>query len=149
MGNMLTIAELRHKVQLCSQSDVVTTNGNLFLARADVLACWAKIEDKKGSLHGPTGLVTRESHDVRSHKITIRYRTDVDIKSTAWVYEARLKSPPRWFKVLAVADQADMFVLDVRLVERSENAMTPVAPETVAQAPDLTKPRAAPQAVKL
>lgn len=149
MAEILSIAELRHHVQLCSQKDVVTRDGNLFLARADVLTCWAKIEDKKGSLHGPTGLVTRESHDVRSHRITIRYRTDVDIKSTAWVYEARIKSPPRWFKVLAVTDRDSAFILDVRLVERSEVAMAPVAPESVAQAPDLTKPRAAPDTVKL
>ena len=119
----------------------------MILTREDVLTAWAHIEAKRGSMYGPQGLVVRENQDVRSHRITIRYRTDVDIKSTAWVNEARLKSPPRWFKVLGVTDGIECFILDVRLVERSETAMSPVASNVPAAV--AIKPRATPDKVKL
>lgn len=134
-ADILSIAELAHWVVLCSMNDVVTKDGQMSLAREGILGCWSKIEERRGSLHGPNGLAVLERKDLRTHRITIRFRTDLDIRSTAWVFEQRMKSTSRWFKVIAVTDRVDRHDIDVRLIDQSDIIAAPVA-----QSPTIAKP---------
>lgn len=128
------IAALRHKVRLCSQSDVITTEGGMQLRRKGVWSAWAGIEAKKASMFSREGAAMKESRDAHTHVGTLRYRDDLNISALAWLYEERLKSSPRWFKVLAV-NQTEQggtpcFMLDLRLVERGDDIARPIEEDT-------------------
>jgi hypothetical protein len=70
-----------------------------------------------------------ESRSKRTHIITMRYRWDLNISLMAWLYEQRMKSSPRWFKVLKVGQTEtngnQFFRLDCRLVERDDDLSHP------------------------
>lgn len=121
------ISRLRYRVMLCRMEDVVTKDGEMSLAREGIREVWGSIIDRRGSLVAPSGYVVEESSARVSHWITVRYMYDLDIKSTAWIYERRLKSPPRWFKVLDVTDHRLVYMFGARLVERSDETTNPVA----------------------
>lgn len=131
------ISALRHRVILCSQKDVVSEGAELRLVRNGVVVTWAMIEPKKGSSFSPTGMAVKDSRNMRTHQITMRYRPDLVITLYAWLYEERLVSPPRWFKVLSVSETetggAPMYMFDVCLVERGDDATRPAeaGPATV------------------
>lgn len=128
---MASIAQLRHRVHLCSQKDVVV-EGTLRLNREGVLSMWAMIEAKASSAFAPTGAVVNDQRNKRTHIITTRYHRDLDISVMAWIYEARLKSAPRWFKVLKVTQSeqggSEFFKFDCRIVESAADIVEP-APE--------------------
>lgn len=142
LPEILKIAKLRYRVVLCKMEDVVTHDGQLQLARKGVRSTWAFIDDRRGSLVGPNGLVVDENRERQSHIIMTRYQYDIDVQSTAWIYELRLKSPPRWFKVIGVTDTRLAYLFSVRLVERADTAAAPVASNPLA-------PQALPSGVRL
>lgn len=125
----VTLKDLKHRVVVCSMYDEVA-DSEVLLSREGVFQAWAKIEAKKASMFSKQGYAIQEDRETRTHKITIRHRSDLDISSAAWLYEERLKSPPRWFKVLGEMDPSEcglFMTFDCRLVERSEMAQPPVA----------------------
>jgi head-tail adaptor len=131
------IRQLNHRVTLCSASDVLAEPGKLSLVREGVLTCWAAITPSRSSYFSREGAAVMERADYYSHHVFIRYRTDISVRSTAWVYEARLKSEPRWFKVvdvLNVDEDSRFWRLSCRLVEASDLVRPPDAPGTAAAA---------------
>lgn len=131
---MMRIAGLDHRISLCTMHDVVEEvagSGVMSLRREAIAEQWAQIVAKAGSFFTREGQAIepgRETRQVRTHQIVMRYRADLNVSGSAWVYERRRKSSPRWYKVLGVSDNGLYFTLDVRLVERSDLAPTPVAP---------------------
>lgn len=72
-----------------------------------------------------------EPREQRTHYIIMRYRSDIEITTAAWLHEARLKSAPRWFKILNVMDENELgeyWKFEVRLMENSDEAIEPTAP---------------------
>lgn len=126
---MTSIAQLRHRVHLCSQKDVVV-EGTLRLNREGVLSMWAMVEAKAASAFAPTGAVVNDQRNKRTHIITTRYHRDLDVSVMAWIYEARLKSAPRWFKVLKVTQSeqggSEFFKFECRIVESAADIVEPV-----------------------
>ena len=130
---MKGIASLRHKVVLCRQSDVILSETEMRLNREDVAQMWASIEAKRSSTFSVNGAAVRDSKDARTHIIRVRYRSDLNISAMAWIYEARLKSSPRWFKVLSVNQTEDgagsmYFLFDCRITERGDDIVAPNDP---------------------
>lgn len=124
-----TIADLIHKVALCSMDDVVEKNGVMSLTRVDAFRCWARIDLITTSLFSKEGFSVGETKEKRSHRIVIRGRTDTLISSAAWVYQEKLISQPTWYKVLGTGDvhgDGRFTFLDVRVYEVSDNAAKPV-----------------------
>lgn len=125
------IASFKHRVAVCSMKDVVEQNGTMSLTRADVYHAWAKIVPSVKSMFSSDGYAVKQSADARTHKIVIRFRRDLDITSAAWLYEERLQSGNRWFKVLAIAEAGECgeyLEMDCRLVERGVETSPPVDP---------------------
>jgi len=124
-----TIADLIHKVALCSMNDVVEQNGVMSLTKVDAFRCWARIDLITTSLFSKDGFSVGENKEKRSHRIVIRGRTGTLISSAAWVYQEKLKSQPVWYKVLGTGDvhgDGRFTFLDVRIFEVSDNASRPM-----------------------
>lgn len=129
----MNIAKLSHKVVLCSQDDVISADGVMTLSRKDVVKTWAAIVAKSGSLFS-AGYSVAEPREKFTHLISMRENTSIVITATAWIYEERLKSPPRWYKVLDIADKDDngrFIVMKCRLVEKSDDAIKPTTDDGV------------------
>ena len=126
------IREMRHRVTLCRASDVIDSDGQIELIREAGYSAWAKISARKagdrGSTFGFDGQSLFERRDQMSHEIIVRARRDVDITATAWVYEAPLKSPPRWFKIIDwndLLEDGEHWRLFCRLWARSDDVTPP------------------------
>ena len=119
-----SISDYRHRVVLCHADEVAAlSDGSLSLTRSRAWDAWAVIEEKRGSAFGRDGQVVKENRDQSSHEIYIRYRSDKVITVAAWVYEARLRSEPRWFKILQVKDVGEngyQWCMTCRLVSKSD-----------------------------
>lgn len=140
MAKLPTSSDLKHRVMICTSQDVVVDGTTLVLARKGVRETWAMVAESREQLFARDGMAIREQRDAASHKITIRYNPDQPITSAAWVYEARLKSEPRWYKVLAISDlgeQGRFSVLRCRLVEKSDGLLAP-APKAATPADPAT-----------
>jgi hypothetical protein len=127
-----SIAELRHRVVLCTMQDVVEKGGSMELTRKEVVETWARIRPfvtfgAKGAFISPGGYHVLDPNLHQSHWIVIRAQHRVDITTMAWIYEVRLKAPPRWFKVLGAIDQEDDRWIDIAVLlhERSDTAQPP------------------------
>lgn len=123
------IAALRHRVVLCRQEDVISGPDRMELNRKAVGSMWAAILPKKASTFSTFGAAMKESRDARTHQILIRYRSDLNLSAMAWLYEERLASSPRWFKILSVGQTeqsgSQYHELDCRLIERSDELVAP------------------------
>lgn len=122
------IRKLSHRVTLCRASDVLDINGALSLHRAGIFEAWAHIAPQRSSYFSPGGVVVKEQRDYGSHHIFIRFRTDAAVTSTAWIYEQRLTSMPRWYKVIDVLDYEEegrFWRLSCRLVEAADTIAKP------------------------
>jgi len=122
------IASLRHRVHLCTQSDVVE-DGDLRLNREGVLTMRASIERWASTEFSPAGAAMRNARNRRSHVIRTRYHPDLNVSALAWIYEERLNSAPRWFKIVNVSQTENkgrpLFMFDVRVHERGDNLVQP------------------------
>lgn len=129
-----TTADMKHRVTVCTSSDVVTNSGGLVLTRTAAWDAWAKIEARRGSLFSRDGVVVREGREQQSHVIVIKVRPSIVISSAVWLYEARRVSPPRWFKILnrrEIGSGDRYWEFSARLVESSDDL---TAPATAAEA---------------
>lgn len=128
-GLTMRIADLRHRLHLCRQEDVVLTGGTLQLNREVVLTVAAAVKEKAASTFSPTGAAMMDNRSARTHQVEFRYRPDINLSAMAWLYELRLKSPPRWFKILRVGhtenNAVPMYCVDCRLVERGDDLYVP------------------------
>lgn len=125
------IADFSHRVAICSMQDVVDTAGTMSLRREDVYHAWANIAVSASSTFGKDGQVVKQSRDARTHRITVRMRRDLDITVAAWLYDKRLQSPSRWFKILSyeeTGESGEYLTFDCRLVQRAADAVEPAAP---------------------
>jgi hypothetical protein len=107
--------------------DVVEKDSVISLSRAPVAEMWAKIYalPHLPSFISPMGFAIKETANRVTHWITLRYKADLDFTSAAWVYERRLKSPPRWYKVVGYYDNEPWIVLHAHLTEKSVEANPP------------------------
>jgi head-tail adaptor len=124
------IGDFKHRVSVCSMRDVAVGT-DISLTRKDVYQCWAKIIPMSQSLFNGTGDAIKQSREIRTHKIIIRFRRDIDFTQTAWFYEERRQSGARWFKLLEFAEQneASMYLeANCRLVGRGDQLTPPVTP---------------------
>lgn len=113
--------DFKHRVAICSMKDVVEAGGQMVLARKDVYHCWARIVHTTKSLYDGSGSSVKQSREVRTHQICIRQRRDIDFTQAAWIYEERLQSGARWFKILEFAEQGELghyLEMDCRITER-------------------------------
>ena len=102
------IGDMCYRVALCTMNDVVLEGDAMTLSREVVTFTWASITHQwnQPSFIGKEGYAVKELRDRPTHLITVRYGLQLDYTSAAWVYEQRLKSPPRWYKVVGFAEQA-------------------------------------------
>jgi hypothetical protein len=124
----LKIHEFRYRVQICTALDVTEDGkGGIAISRVPAAKMWAKVYalPHLPSFLSPMGFYVKEKADRVTHWITLRYKADIDFTSAAWIYEERLKSPPRWYKVLGFYDNLPWVVLHCHLVERSVTATPP------------------------
>ena len=122
------ITDLNSRVSLCTAYDVVENESTITLRRAPVATCWAKIyalPHLPSFIGGQFGYAVKETAERITHWITLRAGIGLDFTSSAWVYEERRKSPPRWYKMLGFYDNGNWVVLHCHLVERSINAVPP------------------------
>lgn len=125
MAPNVKISELKHRVAICTQKDVVMSADRMELRREAVVWTRAKIEHQQHlpSFMSVTGYSIQELSTRATHRIRIRSGLSIDYTSAAWVYEEYFKSPPRWYKVLGFVDDSIKYVmLECHLVESSENA---------------------------
>lgn len=125
----MRIQDFRHRITLCSMEDVVVDGSEMRLTRKGIYSAWAYIAPKRGSMFGKSGYVIQEKRDSQSHNIIIRYRPDIEFSSAAWIHDQRLKSAPRWFKILGYQNKdeaSEYFIFSVRLVEQGDFASPPV-----------------------
>ena len=130
MARRTTIADLKHRVALCAGRDVLVSPSEIALVREEVARRWARIEERRGSLMF-NGAPLEQPNTARTHRITLRYDAGLDVTATAWVYEERRQSQPRWFKVLSTQDlgeAGEWLVLDCRLTNREDFVTEPVRP---------------------
>jgi hypothetical protein len=126
----IKIADLSHRVVLCTMLDVIDENGTMHLRRKPVAWLWARIDTALNlpSFQSPYGYSVHESRNAwGTHRVMVRYQSFLEPTSAAWVYEERRKTSPRWYKVLGY-EESDMWLLmTTHLVERSPEVQPPVS----------------------
>jgi head-tail adaptor len=123
----ISIRDRGHLVSVCSASDVYEIDGRLEFRRTVAWDCYAAMRESRGSQFSADGVALDQSK-VASHKIAIPFRPNSEISAAVWIYEDRLKSSPRWFKVLDVKDMNEdgrYWEFKCRLVERSDDVVKP------------------------
>lgn len=132
MGQTLdtrVLKKFKHRLTVCSQSDVVVENKTIVLTRKGIYTGWAMITNRRAQAFSVEGASVLEPREQRTHYIVMRYRPDVIITTAAWLYEERRKSPPRWFKIINVSDENELgeyFRFEVRLMEAGDDLIEPV-----------------------
>lgn len=104
MSRAPRLADFSHRVALCRGDDVVVSSDQMVLVREAVTWQWAAIRQPRPSYLGQAGFPVKELFDRLTHYITVRQAVELNVASTAWVYEEFLKSPPRWYKVIGFND---------------------------------------------
>jgi hypothetical protein len=121
------IKKFKHRVQVCSAEDVVV-NGKLEFRQKFIYDGWAMINPRRTQTFSMEGQTVFEEKDRRTHFIHMRYNPNVLLTTSAWIYEARLKSPPRWFKILFSGDEYEdsrYFKFDCRLMSTGDDILEP------------------------
>jgi hypothetical protein len=132
------IKKFKHRVQVCSAADVVV-DGKLEFSQKFIYDGWAMINPRRTSTFSPEGHTVFEEKDRRTHFIHMRYNPQVVITTSAWIYEKRLKSPPRWFKILFAGDEFEdsrYFKFDCRLMEAGDDILEPVSDQKFLGVPE-------------
>jgi hypothetical protein len=120
-----TIAELKHRVAICTMKDVVVSADRMELRRETVVWTRARIDHQPHlpSFMSETGYAIKEFPTRATHRIRVRSSLRIDYTAAAWIYEEFFQSPPRWYKVLGfVDDNAKIVMLECHLVESRDEA---------------------------
>jgi hypothetical protein len=123
----ISIKDRKHLVSICSAGDVYEENGVLEFKRTKAWDTFAAMRESRGSQFSADGTAL-DLTKVASHKIAIPYRPDIEISAAVWIFESRLKSSPRWFKVLDVKimnEDSKYWEFKCRLVERADDIAKP------------------------
>jgi hypothetical protein len=119
------IAQMNHRIAICTMKDVVVSSDRMELRREAVVWTRARIDHQQHlpSFMSDMGYAVKEFATRATHRIRVRAQLELDYTTAAWIYEEFLKSPPRWYKVLGfVDDNPRMVMLECHLVESSEDA---------------------------
>lgn len=118
------IADLKYRVALCTANDIVVDGQTMEIRRETVKWTWAAIEHmtNMSSFLSRAGYAALENAARPTHRIRVRTGHELDYSATAWVYEQRLKSPPRWYKFLGFVEEGCFTMLECHLQERNDNA---------------------------
>jgi hypothetical protein len=121
------LSYLKHRVALCTMQDIVRSGDTMELRREAVQWAWAGIMNQQNlpNFMSRQGYTIKEPVDRPSHIITVRCHLELSYTSAAWVYEERLKSSPRWYKVLGTTEYDNWIDLVCHLVEKSDKVMPP------------------------
>lgn len=125
-----SIGDLNKRVIIVSSHEDVS-DGKLLIKREGAYACWASIKDAASYNKDRQGAIFQQPHEKRTHKMCIRYRQDISISVGAWVFEERLKSAPRWYKIIGQKDEGgagQWWIFDLRLHTESDSEGRPQAP---------------------
>ena len=120
--------KFKHRLAVCRQEDVVV-GSELVYAKQQIYTGWAYIERRRAGTFSAQDQAVYAEKDQRTHFIRMRYRPDVLISTAAWLYEERLKSPPRWFKILFSGDEHEdsrYFYFECKLMERGDDVISPL-----------------------
>jgi hypothetical protein len=120
--------DLKHRLALCTQRDVVAGPSTMELRRTEVVWCWGRVRSHYGLpmfLGGQNNYTVMDLTTKATHAITVRSGLALIITDTAYVYEEFRKSPPRWYKVLGFSEIANWTTMTTRLVEQSDMAIPP------------------------
>ena len=141
-----TLASKKNRVIICSMKDIITDHGQMRLYRKGIIEGWAKITLKKASRFSRDGYTVDQSSSAITHKICMSYNPDILISEAAWIYDRRLKSAPRWFKIINVYDDSYNWYFECQIRENSDDAVNPVEkmPDT-----DMPQPLPLPEGVQL
>lgn len=124
-----SLASLKHRITLCRQEDVVVSPSEFRLARKEAASFWAEVAPVRSSAFSVNGAAMNEARSILTHRIKIRYQYDLNVSIMAWIYEARLQSSARWFKILKVTQTEnkdfEYLIFDCRLVERGDDIVAP------------------------
>lgn len=126
---MVAIGDRTHRVTICSARDVGTEDGELLKARTGVVTGWAAIIPVKANRFSRDGTAVDDNHMVKTHEIIMNYNPDLNISVSAWIFEVRRKSPPRWFKIIRVTNVGERsreWKFECRLVEAADDIAKPV-----------------------
>ena len=124
----IKIADLAHRIALCTMHDVVEKEGVMTLHREAVTWIWAAIDTalNLSSFVAPSGYSIRNPVTQATHRIMIRAQSGLEITTAAWAYETRRKSSPRWYKILGFTESESWILLPTHLVEHSIRALPPI-----------------------
>jgi hypothetical protein len=121
------IHEMRRRVALCTQHDVVTDSKTMTLHRAAVVWGWARIKSHYGLPFtiGLSGYTVMDPQAKPTHAITVRNGLVDNVTDKAYIYEEFRKSSPRWYKILAISEPEGFLVFTCRLLEISDMVTPP------------------------
>lgn len=121
------IKKFKHRVHLCSNQDVIV-DGKLEFQKKFIHEGWARIDRRRAQTFSQAGQTVFEEKDRRTHFIQMRYNANIEVTTSAWIYEHRLISPPRWFKILFVGDKDEdsrLWLFECRLMEAGDDVIVP------------------------
>jgi hypothetical protein len=125
--------KFKHLVQVCSAEDVADGNGGISYQKKMIFEGWAMIVARRAQTVDPYGNTVMEERDRRTHFIHMRYRPNVLITSSGWIYEHRRLSAPRWFKILHWMDELEdgqYWKIECVQYEVSDDAPRPIETPT-------------------
>jgi head-tail adaptor len=120
--------KFKHRLSVCRQEDVMEGK-ELVYRKQEIYTGWAMIDRRRAGTFSQQDQAVFAEKDQRTHFIRMRYRPDVLISTAAWLYEARLKSAPRWFKILFAGDEYEdsrYFYFECKLIEHGDEVIQPV-----------------------
>lgn len=126
----IQVGKMKDRVCISSMKDRVE-DGSMMMTREGIITCWAMVDLWRASYQAPTGYVVDAADEKPTHYIYTRFRYDTIFTTATWIYNERLKSPPRWFKVIAVSDvdeEGRFTCFTCRLVEQSDSVSAPQPP---------------------
>jgi hypothetical protein len=108
---------------MCREEDIIV-DGEFRIKKDGIRSAMAKITQIRKSKLSRTGNELRTTDDA-THSIEIRSTYGVEYTNSAWIYEHRLRSSPRWFKVNGILEDVDFTAFSVVLSERGDQVAEP------------------------
>lgn len=124
-----SIKEFRHSVVLCSSKDVIESEEDVSITKTEVVKRWAKIETRKPfSKWNTYGYSEDNDANEPTHRIVFYMDRTMDISSTAWVYEKRLQSGDRWYRVVSIKelDEGSLYTVMNCVLKQRGDTLAPI-----------------------
>jgi head-tail adaptor len=117
---MPAIAQMKHRVVICSSDAKLDENGKVVLSRNSEVELWAAVEEVRQPAYLKSGLNLEQEY--KTHRIMTRNLREYDFTIAAWIYEHRVKSSPRWYKVMSFSDDGPYMMFETALRSRADLA---------------------------